>query len=215
MLDLSVPCGVTINPHIEGWIGEPARRTLGSHQRAIGTFVQRVGADDSVLVEFPDISRLRDGLHISVWLRHGWLWLGGVAHCSDHRIHFWNFKSGDRYVEICGLEFDQVLKLDRPYLRIPTRIFGQLVIGKNVGSDLILTQTFKPNGWDSLHSQKLGRFGTTMSCDDAVVAVFKDWIGKAECNDAIRDLSDLMFGMRSCIGSIGFQRTRQASPLQR
>src|ERR1019366_8569620 len=88
-----------------------------------------------------------------------------------------------------------MLQLNRQNRTVPPSFLGQPVIRQNVGPDLILRQIFQADGRHSAHSQQLCGGDATVAGDNHSRAIYKNRIGEAESADALRDLTNLVFGM--------------------
>src|SRR5277367_5994765 len=73
----------------------------------------------------------------------------------QQQIDFRDLESRDSDVEL-GLNVQEVLQLNGEDGFVPARIFGQLVVGKNIRSNLIFCKVLDTNRRNLFHSQEFG-----------------------------------------------------------
>src|SRR5450756_1976232 len=112
----------------------------------------------------------------------------------QNEINFPYLEAGDGNIKV-KIERAQMLQLDREDGMVPAGFFCQLVIGQNVGSNLILRQTIQAYGGNFPDGQEFCRLDATVACNDHSRAIYKNRIGEAEGTDAVRDLTNLALRM--------------------
>ena len=98
-----------------------------------------------------------------------------------------------------------MLKLDGKNRIVPTSFLSQLVVGQNVGSDLIVGQIVQAYGRNLLDRQEFRGLDATMAGDNHPRAIDQNGIGEAELAHAVCDLTNLALGMGSRVSRVGDQ----------
>lgn len=73
-----------------------------------------------------------------------------------------------------------MLQFNRENGWFPAGIFCQLIISKNIGSNLIFSEVLQPDGGNFFHPSKLGRFHTAVTGNDSTVRINQYWVGEAK-----------------------------------
>jgi hypothetical protein len=101
------------------------------------------------------------------------------------------------------VEVDKTLHFDGQDIAIPAGVLGQLVVGKDIGPDLIARKMRELSDRHFKHAKLFGRLNTAVACDDGVVFGDEDGIAKAEAFYAFGNLVDLLLRMRPCVVGVG------------
>src|SRR5262249_26939824 len=99
----------------------------------------------------------------------------------------------------------QMTEFDRENRLVPSCLFGQLVISQDVGPDLFFAEVLKTNRGHLLDAQEFCCKSAAVAGDDCVVLIDQNRVVKSKCDDAVRDLADLLLRVRSGVARIGFQ----------
>jgi hypothetical protein len=121
----------------------------------------------------------------------------------ENEINLSCFKACQLDLEI---QAHQRLQLDRQDLPVSTRLLGQPVVGKDVGSPLNGVEVCKLHGWHFFDPQQLCGRHPTVAGEDLRLIVDEDGIAKAKSLDALGDLADLLVGVRARVTRIGSER---------
>ena len=118
------------------------------------SLVGRVAANKQMLSKLPNVAHAADRGFASAIRHEVFRLVAFFAHAFDNQIRFGWLKAGQVDVEA---NVDQVLKLDREHLVVPTRLFCQAIVRKNVGPLVGFAQMRQPHTRHGLHIQLLGR----------------------------------------------------------
>jgi hypothetical protein len=98
---------------------------------------------------------------------------------------------GDVEVEI---ELQEALKLDGEQLAVPARVFGELVVGDDIGANLGVREVLEADRRHAFQTKQLGRLDAPMAGDDTARAIYQNWVCKPEPLYTGGDLADLLLG---------------------
>ena len=84
-----------------------------------------------------------------------------------------HLEAGNGDVEI-ELQVSEASEFDRESFVVPTGVEGQLVVGNDIGADLLGRQIVDPNGWDLVDAKQPGCLDAAVTGDDRVVAIEED-----------------------------------------
>ena len=101
---------------------------------------------------------------------------------AQNQIDFPHLEAGDGNVKV-KVKRSQMLQLDGKNRIVPSSFFRQLVIGQNVGSDLMVGQIVQAYGRNLLDRQEFRGLDATMAGDNHPRSIDKDRIGEAEGAD--------------------------------
>src|SRR5450759_70770 len=94
---------------------------------------------------------------------------------------------------------DEALQLNRQDLWIPTSLFGQAVVGDDVGSLLGLIEVREANRRHRRYVEALGGFDASVPGDDVAIVIDQDRVVEAKSENGFSNLADLAFGMSPSI----------------
>ena len=83
------------------------------------------------------------------------------------------------------------LQLDREEFAVPAGVFGELVVGKDVGPLLRLTHILDADNRHALNAKQPRGLEPAVAGDNAVLGIDQDRVGPPEGADPIRNLADL------------------------
>ena len=150
-----------------------------------------------MIAEHPQVARLADRTVLQPRGVNAILGIGGVRFKIGHKLVDLDWlEAEDR--DIKALRFQQPGQLryfDRKALTIPARVLGNLVVSN---CKRALSRRRKARQHDDRHL----RDAEALRCPVAALAgeerpIFshQQWVGEAECGDAVCDLTDLLVGM--------------------
>lgn len=210
VLDAAKTRHVPADRYIIWRIGEHHRGLLGAEQGGIGFRAGGVATDQAVRTDAPDVARTVN-CRASGRFRHG---IGRILaitiqrQFADQHVDLRRIEAGDRDIEV-KVEFREILELKPQQFTVPASVFGQPVVGDDIGADVGLAHVGKPHRRHFSHADQLRGFYAAMTRDDAGFLVDQNRIGEAEAPDGGRDLFELLLRMRA---GIAYARAQFADP---
>ena len=104
-------------------------------------------------------------------------------------------------------EIPQIAEFQRQKIPVPARLFGQPVVGEDVGPLLCLRQMSQFDHRNRGQPQHLGRHHPAMTGDDAILAIDQHRIGKAKLPDRAGDQRHLRRAVGPGIPGVGDEIT--------
>jgi hypothetical protein len=98
-----------------------------------------------------------------------------------------------------------MLQLDGEDVVVPASAGGELVVGNDIGSLLVVAQVVDTKRRDFGQPKPLGRFNPAVTRDDHAVLVDEKRIDEAESRQAVGDQLDLALGMGTCVARVGLE----------
>ena len=160
-----------------------------------------------MVAEEPQVSAPRDGRLIVALFGQpvSRVFLCLFALAVDDEIDLGCCKAGDLEVE-AGLDRAEMLKLDLQDLRVPAGVLGDLVVGQNVGLELLVGQMIDLDRRHFGPAERPRGFDSAVTRQNRVEIVDDDGIDEAELLNGGGDLMDLLLGVSARIALVRLER---------
>jgi hypothetical protein len=134
VFDCTCTADVTINWHVEGWIGDHHLGLIAGKEGIIGARVSCVSAEKTVIIQYPEIINLGCSRFVDLDRRKSI-----CRRCCRGRrgvknnVDFRRFKSDGAEIEV-DVEFRQETQFIRQQRVVPCRFFGKPIVRKRKGA---------------------------------------------------------------------------------
>jgi hypothetical protein len=203
---------VPIDRNVVGRIGEHELGFGVAEKLRVGRRVSRVAAEQAMRSQHPQIAQTTDG-RTSPILRRFILRPAGetgrLTRLVKDEVNDGSFESSEFDREI---EVNQSLQFDGQKLPIPSGHLGKPVIGQNIGSLFGVAEMGQLHCGHALNAKQLCGLDPAMPGNDLLLIVNENRIVEAESLDAVRNLADLLLGVRpriACVGTEHFYRNHR------
>lgn len=153
--------------------------------------------------DLPKVAGARDR-RAQHWRRYDVGRISFPLYLAEQKIDLAHLETSHRDVKI-GVDGSQVLQLDGQDVAVPASLFGQLVVGEDVGALLGIGQLLEPDHRNCFEAELLGGGNATMSSDDGVGLVDENRIIEPKGLNARCDLGDLLRAVDARIGAVRCQ----------
>src|SRR4051812_14636249 len=128
------PADMTLDRDVVWWVGEDGGGSLLAHQRLVGAILERIAAIESMRAQLPQVPRAaqrRAGSGFGYYV----IFVGSLIHPLDQQIDLADLEPGHIEAEI-EIEAGELAQLLAQKTIVPSRVFGELVVGDRESFDL-------------------------------------------------------------------------------
>ena len=155
MLNTAATTHMTINLDVIGWIGKANISLLTPHQAIQVVTTARIATNYLMPAKQPKITALCDRGQTGIWFRRDLIVIdNGRTRAAYNQINLADLKPCEFDIER-KLRRRQIRKLARQNVEIPTRVHGDLVVGKHQCALLSIRQVQDPDRRYMYNSQGL------------------------------------------------------------